>query len=916
MLVGRAVELELLNGAIARALDGATTLVAIEGEAGVGKTTLVSEALDRARSAGFRSMAARCDELESDRPFGVLLDALNVSERRSSYDPARREVLDLLARAPDVGSPIVMAATPDLRNRTIDSLCSLVELEALQQPVALVVEDLHWADPSTIIALRSIAKRVEGYRLLVIATSRPQVAAAGREQAALWAASSPRLVLSPLSSVDVIRIATDRLGAEPGPRLLQVIAGAGGNPLLLGELIDGLDGALSRAGDAVELTDAVPVTFAAGVQRRLDSLTPRTAELVQVASVLTGPLDLDDLAVLLDRAVARLVPALREAVDSGLFLDNGTSIEFRHDLIRSAVLATLPGSVQRMLHREAAHMLIARGAPSSSVVAHLDAATVSEDDTDELRTWMVRAAREAMGRAPSVAHSLLTRARATLPQHHPDSIAIAVEQLEAAVNAGLVREAIDLGNALLAEDLDDSQWVRVRWWLGGTLFLSQRVTEAADLFEAAADATIDTNTHALLLAYATMARLASFSPDVDALVSRAVEAADASGDAHARTLAHGLASRVLGTRLHFAESLAPAQLAVEIADGDPLGTAHRYQPLFFLALSLLDNGQPDEALATSLRGRRHAEAIGAAWAEVLFHGVDALIYAFLDRADEAEVEASAGLSGAEETGSTFAVLWCHAVLALVALDAGDPERAEAAVTNGEQAFNSGQAQVGVELVALARGRLLMTQGRVREAFDHLSGWWDVFGMLSAEICQERLAVTLTDAAMLLGERERAESVATQARAWSAGAASARVSATAVACSARLTDDPAQFEAAAALSAACGMVADRRALMALAESARRRRGLETTAMRAPTGDLVRSTGPTDRWMSLTSAEQRVCLAISEGLSNKAIAQRLSSSPRTVETHVTRILRKLDLTSRLQVGLFVSSQPASEQAASPL
>ncbi|MGZ7086666.1 MAG: ATP-binding protein, partial [Ilumatobacteraceae bacterium] len=206
MLVGRSLELELLGAAIAQARDGSTTLVAIEGEAGVGKTTLVSAALERAQAVGFRALLGRCDELESDRPFGVLLDALNVTERRGAYDATRREVLDLLDRAPDVGSPIVMAATPDLRNRIIDGLCSLVELEALQQPVVLVVEDLHWADPSAIIALRSIAKRVEGYRLLLIATSRPQVAAANREQAALWVAASPRLVLSPLSSVDVIGI--------------------------------------------------------------------------------------------------------------------------------------------------------------------------------------------------------------------------------------------------------------------------------------------------------------------------------------------------------------------------------------------------------------------------------------------------------------------------------------------------------------------------------------------------------------------------------------------------------------------------------------------------------------------------------------------------------------------------------------
>ncbi|MGZ4762053.1 MAG: ATP-binding protein, partial [Ilumatobacteraceae bacterium] len=85
MLVGRSLELELLGAAIAQARDGSTTLVAIEGEAGVGKTTLVSAALERAQAVGFRALLGRCDELESDRPFGVLLDALNVTERRGAY---------------------------------------------------------------------------------------------------------------------------------------------------------------------------------------------------------------------------------------------------------------------------------------------------------------------------------------------------------------------------------------------------------------------------------------------------------------------------------------------------------------------------------------------------------------------------------------------------------------------------------------------------------------------------------------------------------------------------------------------------------------------------------------------------------------------------------------------------------------
>ena len=269
VLVGREGERELMTRALTRAASGVTTLVVVEGDAGLGKTTRVSTVAEQARDLGFTTMFGSCDELEADRPFGGLLGALGVSQRRGALDPARRELLDLLASAPDLASPIVMAATPDLRTRMIDSICALVELEALDNPVALIIEDLHWADPSTVLAIRSVARRVEGYPLLIVATSRNSAGSQHREGDVLWNVASERIVLQPLPPADVHAVAVARLGSPPGPRLREIIDGAGGNPLVLTELLDGLQQALVPSGAELDLTDGVPVTFAAGVQRRM-----------------------------------------------------------------------------------------------------------------------------------------------------------------------------------------------------------------------------------------------------------------------------------------------------------------------------------------------------------------------------------------------------------------------------------------------------------------------------------------------------------------------------------------------------------------------------------------------------------------------------------------------------------------------
>lgn len=897
-MVGRASERLLLDDALSRAATGTTTLLTIEGEAGIGKSTLLAALRERSVEAGFRCMRGTADEFERTRPFGPLLDALADTPDAPELHAA---VLGMLRATPDLATPLVIAAVPDLRHQVIDGLCSLVEQLSLAGPVLLVLDDVHWADASTLLALRSIARRVEGYRLLVAVAGRPNPTE--REWSALANAAWTTVRLSPFDALERHTMVTERLQRTIGPNLIDLVAGTGGNPLLLDQLVRGLttdELAVAVDGSVDVPAGFVPATFTAGITRGMDRLAPLTVEVLRAAAVLGDTSSLADVSRIIGRPAARLLSAVEDGVRAGLLSPDGPDLAFRHALVRSAVAASMPAVVRAALHREAANALMAREAPAASIASHLEA--VGDEDETALRCWLRRAADDAMGRSPAVAHELLERARRTLAPSDPEWIELAVADLEATANSGMVIEAELLGRELLTLPTEPGQRARVRWWLGGALFLQQRSVEAADLFELAAEEFEAPERRALLLAYSALARLASYSPSTPSAVSRAIEAAEAQGDAQSMSLALSLSSRVLGSALRFREALEPALRAVQIADADVSGMAHRFQPSWFLALALCDIGRADDALDVVQYGRRRAADAGASWAESLYHGLHALVLYELGRNDEADVEAAAGLAAADETGSRITILWCHAIAGLVALRQGRVDDAAVAIEAGEAAFAAGQGQVGIDLVVLGRARLLATRGRLDEARIHLEESWAVFEATTIEVSNERLSLDLLDLAVRTGAEASVQLVLEATRRWaSLDPHNARLNAMAHVCKGLAqNDDAAVAEGADALRIARRTAAADRADAVV----HRLRGTSaTTVLPGPVALRAGVRGAGNTWAHLSPAEQRVCLAVGRGMSNKAIAAELYLSIRTVETHVSRILRKMDASSRLKLGLMV-------------
>jgi predicted ATPase len=302
--VGREAELGLAAAAVRRLGEGRALALAIEGEAGIGKTRLVQSIVDDARSRGVAVFCGQAHPFERTRPFGVVAAALDLSQR--SPDPRRAAIGALLA-GQGAGAPT--RAAGDIQYRVVEEIVDLVEKSCAEQPVLLVAEDIHWADSASLLALLSVARQLPLSPLLVVVTARPSPLSAEvvRLLDDLAAGGAGTLHLQPLKSDDVAVLACHVLGASPGPALTAMLAKAGGNPLWVVAMLRSLadEGMLRRAGDNIEATTSeLPSSLSELVVRRLQHLPRATLELLQVTAVLGDAVSLRDVI-----AVARRPPA-------------------------------------------------------------------------------------------------------------------------------------------------------------------------------------------------------------------------------------------------------------------------------------------------------------------------------------------------------------------------------------------------------------------------------------------------------------------------------------------------------------------------------------------------------------------------------------------------------------------------------
>jgi DNA-binding SARP family transcriptional activator/RecA/RadA recombinase len=424
--VGRREPLAALRAVWRQASAGAATVVMVVGEAGSGKTRLLTELAGEAHASGATVLAGRCreDGVVGFAPFTEALRAYAAAFSGALPEWVVRELGRLLPELdPEAGAP--EGEPQDARHRLFEAVAAAIGHAARRTPVLLVVEDLHWADPATLQMLEHVVRTVGWAPLLVAGSHRD----AGAESAPALHALLGDLrrerdfepvVLAGLSGNEVGDLTAAWLGTSDSPPALaaEVHRRTDGNPLFVEELVRHL--VESGAEQLVEAarTD-VPHGVRSVIDRRVAHLPEISAQAVRVAAVAGQDFALADVATACEAADEPIAAGLDAAVGAGLVDETETPGHYRfaHALIREAVLAGLTATRRALLHRRMAEVLEAlpdsrRAARAPELARHLLDARPLVDPALAARAAL-RAAEEATRRlAYEDAAELLERAAA------------------------------------------------------------------------------------------------------------------------------------------------------------------------------------------------------------------------------------------------------------------------------------------------------------------------------------------------------------------------------------------------------------------------------------------------------------------------------------------------------------------------
>ena len=343
-VVGRGEEMAMLDVALADVDRFGGGLVVIEGDAGIGKTTLI-DAWSQAVAYEAVVLRGRCDELGRDLPLQPVTDALADhlrmvgSERAAAVLGAEAATLAPLLAPMSAPSATVVPDNESARARTFAALVAALDRIGEQEPTVVVIEDLHLASSGTLAWLAFARRRSR--RALFVTTTRPG-GAKGLE-------ATKRIALPVLA-----RAAIAELVGED--RADVVYARSGGYPLLVGALVDASD-------------EELPETLRDAVTTRVDSLGEDVGATLRVAAVLGPDCDLELVAQVAGMPIATVLVHLEGAAQVGLIVERGSRFEFRHQLIREALEAATGAARRALLHQQAARALAGRPRPDPLAVA-------------------------------------------------------------------------------------------------------------------------------------------------------------------------------------------------------------------------------------------------------------------------------------------------------------------------------------------------------------------------------------------------------------------------------------------------------------------------------------------------------------------------------------------------------------------
>ncbi len=865
--------------------------VVLTGAPGIGKSTTL-EALGRVLLAHrFDARHVAADDLGWQRPFRVITDLLGL-------DP-------------------VYPPRPD----TVDHVLAALESLCRTGPVALCLDDAHRADPDSLALLA---------RLPDLARDLPVVIALARRTApdrpALSAFSARAGVITVavtgLGARSIEGLVHTRYGATAGARLRSLLAAAEGNPLRIRTLLDELDRRrlISVAAGTVSVADGdhdLSASVEAGVRAHLDLLDRPAHGVLQILAVWGGSADLATIAEVMGAGLTAPIEPADIALEAGVLRwTDDEQIAFSHDLYRDVVLADLDPPVRRMLHTACAEVLRRRGERPPVIARH----TAQADGADAAAA--LRAAAAELQYAPMQTAELLAEAAAHVTDDLGHADDIAVERAGALAISGQVEDAERVARERLALSRDPATHAALR---GVTLFClisGAQVDAALDQIEQSAARAPNAEARA---------SLADVRRWVGLLGGRQVlEGPPAAVAASGSGLICDAIELFLTARPEDGYQRAVRAAAVR---GE-----HRSRPWLdsptapvwpaFLALHAYGPGRAREL---SLNARRDAQKAGRLWLTPYHQFVSAGINVTSGAWDDALAELESGLEAADATGTAW-ISMPTATSIQILVRRGELTAAEATLRRWRT--RALPEQFGLPHVAQTEALLLEAHDAPAQAAELARRCWlralgggraiwpliagpDTLRIARAAGDNDLVARIAHDTAAIPLDQARA--VAPAARLVAAVVADDPGAAARAAVDYRtaghVPGEMLAWEEAACLAAARGADEEARTMAARcatlaaslgATTVERRLAARLRRLDVRLGARGARRRPSTGWESLTPTELQVADLVGRGLTSPQVAARLYISPRTVQTHISHILRKLDLRSRVELAAGLARQ----------
>ena len=990
-LVGRGPEIATLGAALDEAALGRPSLVLVAGEAGVGKTRLVSEFGSLARAGGARLLVGNCLDLaDATLPYGPIAQALRALLRELPDDeaatvlgPAREEIGRLI---PSVGDALGVAPVDPSEDafgyaqaRLFELMLGLLGRLAALAPTVVVIEDIQWVDRASRDLLTFLARNVVNERLTLVATVRTDGLERGHATSAWLAdlerhANATRIDLGRLGRADVGRQVSAILGATaPDDLVDRLFQRSDGNPYFVEELLATERGAPEAA---------LPRTLSETLSAQVAGLPPDGRELLGIVAVAGRPVDERLIAAVAGRSETEVREPLRVALARGLLVADTPegAVRARHALLREVIESGLLPAERRALHEAFATVLVARpelgDATAASGAAELARHWAGAGRPDDAyRAWIDAAAAAQAVFAHADAAQAYRRAIELEPDlvhgaGRPDTldpVELRHRAAGAANDAGENEPAIDLVRAALALVDETAEPVRaglLHSLLGYLLWLIDDVEGAQAEHEAAVrlvPGTPPTAERAKVVArlggwLMGTGRYGESATRIREAIDVALEIGAPAEEAHARTilgsdlvslgdLDAGLAE--LENACRIAERagaldtviVASGNLAYQLIVADRLeeavaasgrgrdasqrhGLERRIGPHFVATAvdALFRLGRWDEALSLAdPAAGPPSGAIGATYRDAAVARVLAACGRFDDALGRLGSAVGLGVGEIDADVGAFVAL----VVAELELARDDPEAATRAAGLGLAHLEAGDDTVLVGPLCVAglracadrieRARVLRRDVETGSALEDGRR----FGEQAAELWATRPPTTPSGRAWLAtseAERARVDGRVEPAGWTAAATAWAAVPMPSWLAYARMREAEAQLiagdrdAAGVAIRAAAALAADvgaeplrvaidalaRRGRLDLERAERVPADLETPSPAAPSAPIAVNLG-------LSPRELEVLALVAAGRTNGQIARELFISPKTAGVHVTHILDKLGVNSRVEAAI---------------